>query len=80
MTGDEFETSMCHAARHRRTVELIDGRVGVLVYWPGRGAASRARTKPLRHGDPLMAGVRFDPARPDTVSQVVPHDIIGFAP
>lgn len=78
MTGEEFQDVMCSAARHRRTVELIDGRVGTLVYWPGRKASERVRVKPLRHGDPLMAGVRLDPAQPDTVSRVAPHDIIGF--
>lgn len=74
----DFETLMCSAARRRQVVELADGRCGTLVYWPGRDAATRTRKRPLRHGDPLMAGVRLDPANLSWITAVAPHDIIAI--
>lgn len=74
----EWQDEMCRAARQRRRVELVDGRVGTLVYWPGRHAEDRSRKKPLRHGDPRRAGVRFDDAVSGAVSSIDVRDVVGF--
>lgn len=73
-----FDDIMCKAAGARRQVVLADGRTGTLVYWPGRNAAQRTRTKPLRHGDPLRAGVMLDPEQPSRITAYHIHDIVGF--
>jgi hypothetical protein len=75
----EFENMMCQAASKRRLVELVDGRVGRLVYYPGKNAAERKRKKPLRHGDPLMAGVQLDLDNTSRVTAFHVWDIVGFA-
>jgi hypothetical protein len=74
----DHDTLMCQAASRRQVVELADGRTGTLVYWPGRDAATRPRKRPLRHGDPLQAGVRLHPSNLSRVTAVAPHDIIAI--
>ena len=72
------EGRLLQAAVDRELVELVDGRVGQLVYFPL--SERRSAPRPLRHGRPDMAGVRFPSGPRDRIEAVHPHDIVAIVP
>lgn len=67
------QAQLVAAARARRLVELVDGRLGQIVYAP---SDRRTATRTPRHGDATQCGVRFLNGPRDRIDAVPVVDIV----